>query len=322
MKKLFKTLALVSFAIVGMVVSSCTVEDIKTIFTPKNAEAEITVLVLDIVNGKDVTTEAKLSTNINDKNVKVESGKITVTGDPDIKQMSFKAFAQYSNYKSGEITVEIPSVLAGGKYSATKIIPVGDIAKGYEIGEPVEPQKTQETVGTFYPMDHTVPSYKHAYGHGRGDGKWLYNETEFLLNTEVIYPLLFEIKVGEIEFTEKATSKDKETLNEKYQLLSPLFNIKTELTDTLEIQVSAYAMYSAYAVRTTVSATIPVLRVNSDDSTDTVAKVSVEMTEGTQAEYCEAPLPEYSHLYIHGHGQPDEHGQHSSNAGGGIMWTE
>lgn len=52
-----------SFAIVGMVVSSCTVEDIKTIFTPKNAEAEITVLVLDIVNGKDVTTEAKLSTN-------------------------------------------------------------------------------------------------------------------------------------------------------------------------------------------------------------------------------------------------------------------
>ena len=47
----------------GMVVSSCTVEDIKTIFIPKNAEAEITVLVLDIVNGKDVTTEAKLSTN-------------------------------------------------------------------------------------------------------------------------------------------------------------------------------------------------------------------------------------------------------------------
>ena len=117
--------------------------------------------------------------------------------------------------------------------------------------------------------------------------------------------------------------KDEETLNEKYQLLSLLLpDLREVTTDTLEIQVSAYAMYSAYAVRTTRSTTLPILRVNSDDSTDTVAKVSVEMTEGTQAEYCEAPLPEYSHLYIHGHGQPDEHGQHSSNAGGGIAWAE
>ena len=132
MKKLFQTLALVSLATAGMIVSSCEVENISTTFEPSPAVTTVTVTVYDIANGsKDVSSEAKITTDINSANVSINGNVITITGTPAISAQKFNVFASLGN-SNGSTPVSISAVLAGGQADYAATVLIGEIAQDYQ----------------------------------------------------------------------------------------------------------------------------------------------------------------------------------------------
>lgn len=327
MKKYFRMLASASLAVAGILVSSCTTENISTTFEPTNAVATITVKVVDIANaGKDVSNLATITTDINNANVSISGNIITVTGTPAISELTFKAFAKLGDSK-GETTIKVPAVLAGGKSDLAALISIGEIATNYETGEEAI-VITKENSVSFY-STHGLHTYTHDYsvathGHGVGSGEWLYNETEFILETTIEYESLtgFIPEKSELAYTANATENDKAAAKYFYDQLWESIGepclIRT--TKHLDVKVSAFAMYSAFGTRLYAAETIPYLRVNSDGTKTHVADFTITMV-GTMAEYCEAAVPGHEGHYHFGHGHGDIHG-YSSNAGGGIMWAD
>lgn len=184
---------------------------------------------------------------------------------------------------------------------------------------PYEPE-TKVVVGNFFSTHGhaTFPyPYSHAqigHGHGEGDGNWLVNETEFMLETTVKYDATYGQKVDVAYDMTKISMAEFRKLKDLEKLYNTGVNTEEK---TLDIKVSAFAMYTAYATKTTISHDFDIVRV----------KTRVKVGGGTlykystQAEYVEAAIPGHEGHYHYGHGHADTHG-YSGNAGGGIIWAD
>ncbi len=325
MKNFFQNLALASLAITGILVSSCQVEDIQTTFEPKPAVATITVKVFDVTDANnDVTSKANLFTDSNNANIKIVGNVITVTGTPEIAAQTFTVFATVDGLSSGDTKVDIPSLLAGGQAQIPATILVGKLAEGYRLGTRRVIGPTME-VGRFESLfghaTHTH-SYKYAtVGHNSDiDGEWLYNETEFILNTEVEYNSLCGVSkdYSYCNINDKATQNDIPIVNAYYDAY--LLNSVVAEKKKLPITVSAFSMYSVFGCRLIYIEEYTVIRENADETETTIATFGIGNVV-TTVEYCEAAIPGHEGHYHFGHGHDDIHG-YSSNAGGGIFLGE
>lgn len=325
MKKLFQTLALASLAIAGMIVSSCEVENITTTFEPSAAVAKVTVKVFDVAdNGKDVTDQATITTDINSANVTVSGNVVTVTGTPAIAKTTFNVIANVPGNEPKSTSVTVEALLAGGEANYSASINVGVIPGSEEYELVPGEEKTTSKKGTFFSThghETYTHSYSHAtYGHGEGDGEWLYNESEFILTTTVTYDSFTGIMLDKCvkEYTAEAKASDKPMVDKFFESLT--LNAGTTVKETIDVKVSAFAMYSAYGIQYFKTRSYSVNRKNVDGSKTQVGKFEIVKVD-TAAQYCEAAMPGHSGHYHYGHGHDDVHG-YSSNAGGGIMWAE
>ncbi len=325
MKKLFQTLALASLAIAGMIVSSCEVENISTTFEPSPAVAKVTVKVFDIAdNGKEVTSQATITTDINSANVTVSGNVVTVTGTPAIAKTTFNVTATVPGNEPKSTPVTVEALLAGGEANYAASINVGVIPGSEDFELVPGEEKTKTITGTFF-STHGHATYTHSYshathGHGEGDGEWLYNESEFILTTTIEYDSFTGIMLDKCvkEYTAEAKVSDKPMVDKFFESLT--LNVGTTVKETIDVKVSAFAMYSAYGIQQFKTQPYSVNRKNADGSKTLVGKFEI-VNVSTAAEYCEAAMPGHSGHYHFGHGHDDVHG-YSSNAGGGIIWAE
>lgn len=125
MKKFFKSLALASIAMAGMLVSSCQIDDIITAFVPGDAVATIEVTVTNGLTGEDITSKAQLSAS-SDGNQAIEvAGNVLTLKGKAISKQKVTVVAKCDGYE-GQTEVQINPLLAGGvaKYAASiTIIP-------------------------------------------------------------------------------------------------------------------------------------------------------------------------------------------------------
>lgn len=325
MKKLFQTLALVSLATAGMIVSSCEVENINTTFEPSPAVATVTVTAYDVTDGgKDISKDVTLTVAENIAGLSISGNVITVTGNPTISATDITIIATRGN-DTGMTWVSINPLLAGGIGTYKAYVYVGELPGNYFVNQ-LSYEKTDEEVGTFV-STHGLTHYQHDYshattGHGKGMGNWLYNESEFILNTEVKYDALSGVIGGELELTEACKKGSTDEVMVDYLFSTLIEDIAVPEPKVLPITVSAFSMYSAYGTITYSERTYAIVRHTAGKDLDDVVLAFATIEEAsTNAEYCEAAMPGHEGHYIHGHGHDDVHG-YSSNAGGGIIWAE
>ena len=290
------------------------------------AIAFITVSVKDNNLNKDVTAESVISATLTQGSAATVTTlgnvvKITAGADLKIAAQAVIVHIEYAG-ESKDIVYQLSEIAEGsvGNYSLT--------AEFNTVSYFINKVKSEETVevGTFFSTHnlHTYThdyshAYGHDYGHGHASGQWLYNETEFILETTIDYTDIRGIVKREITYAAYATDDDKSKVN---QLAAPYAENSIETPKILNVKVSAFAMYSAYATKITTIDTYDVTRVVNGDTVNAVSVGTVKVhTVATTAEYCEAAMPGHEGHYVHGHGHADEHG-YSSNAGGGIVWAE
>lgn len=326
MKKLFQTLALVSLATAGMIVSSCEVENINTTFEPTAAVATVTVHAFDVTNGgKDISKESdlKISTDLNSANLAINGNIITITGTPAIPETKFTVFATYGKLTGESLSpVIVTPILAGGigTYDATVL--VGEIKGNYFCNQ-IGGEITDIKVGEFFSV-HGFAHYVHPYDQAHGEvlGNWLYNETEFILNTDVKYTAESGVILKECSCKKEAgLSATDDAIVDIYY--ADLTYVEAKPVETvLPIKVSAYSRYSAFGTKLYTTRNYELVRHEAGQGIDDVVLATFTIKEvSTKAEYCEAAMPGHEGHYIHGHGHDDVHG-YSSNAGGGIIWAE
>ncbi len=290
------------------------------------AVAKINVKVVDGTLQKDVTEESTIDAKFVGEEPKEsltkEGNLITVTAGEslELKNVGILITAKYEEFE-GETVVTIAKVPEGGviDYTATVIIKNPAEYVPVKVSEKV----TDVKVGTLK-STHGLHTYTHDYshattGHGHGTGEWLYNETEFILETTIDYENEYgTMNSYEIEFTPDTTPSDMAMVNYLYEALKGKEIVKEPAQ--LQIRVSAFAMYSAFCTKTTKAHKYNIIRRESGKDDVLVGIVTV-YTVSTQAEYCEAAIPGHEGHYVHGHGHDDIHG-YSSNAGGGIFFVE
>lgn len=327
MKRFFKSLAFASAALAGFLMTSCTVEEIKTTFEPSAAEATIEVSVFDAANGVDVTSSATINqpTSTGSNSISVKGNVITITGNYAIAEQTVTFTATYAGVTSAPVSVPVNSLLAGGvaKYAALAIVGSAIDADEYvaeKFGDAVVTTKTS----TFQPLN-GHEGYSHDYshasvGHGEGTGIWAYNESEFILEGEINYKNYDGMEVRNFALTSACVKTEEAIAN---TLAEPYAAQKVKETDeVLNIKVSAWAMYSAYGTITESAQPYKIYRVTGDEK---VAIATFDFVSvSTQAEYTEAAMPGHDGHYQHGHGSIDHSHGHggSNNAGGGIIWAE
>lgn len=286
---------------------------------PNPAVAKITVNVLDAFLEKDVTSESEISAELSpasSADIEVNDNVVTVSAGK-----SLEIVAQ-------DITIKVKY----GELSETAVVSLDKIPENVVVEKSIDvafnkvsayvlnkvESKSTVDVGTFF-STHNLHTYTHEYGHGYGhghdSGEWLYNETEFILETTVKYTDAYGISdLTKVYLTEIAND-----INAVDIYAAGYEKNYVEEEAVLNIKVSAFARYSAYATRTTTVTKYDVVRYL-NDTEEVVGKFTVTSV-ATQAEYCEAAMPGHEGHYVHGHGHADEHG-YSSNAGGGIIWSE
>lgn len=324
MKRFFKSLAFASAALAGFLMTSCQVEEIKTTFEPSAAEATIEVSVFDAANGVDVTSSATISqpTSTANNTIAVSGNVITITGNYAISEQTVTFTATYAGVTSAPVSVPVNQLLAGGKakYAALAIVGSAISADEYVAEKNGDAVLTTKK-STFQPLkghEGFSHDYSHAsVGHGEGTGIWVYNESEFILEGEINYKSFDGMEVRNFAYTAACVETEKAIAN---TLSEPYASQKVEETDeVLSIQVSAYAMYSAYGTITETAQPYAIYRVTGKEK---VAIATFDFVSvSTQAEYIEAAMPGHDGHYQHGHGTHDTHG-YNNNAGGGIVWAD
>lgn len=123
MKKFFKSLALASIAMAGMLVSSCQIDDIVTAFVPGDAVATIEVTVTNGLTGENITSQAEISGSSDGNQAIQREGNVLTLKGKAISKQNVTVVAKYGAYE-GQTVVHINSALAGStaKYAATVII--------------------------------------------------------------------------------------------------------------------------------------------------------------------------------------------------------
>ena len=286
------------------------------------AVAKINVTSFDALLGEVVTAQinAQLSQGSDATAVVIDS-LVTITGGSKtiIEAQDVIISATYQNVtKSDTLAISAVEEAAVAEYAVNFVFNKAEYFIN-QVGEPLE----EIEVGTFT-SNHGSHTYTHDYshaslGHGHGTGEWLYNETEFKLETTIDYLEVTGIVKREIIYADGINAQDKINVDE---LAIPYAENKVETPMQLNVEVSAFAMYSAYATKVTKIYTYEVTRVLNGETDKAVVVGTIKVyTVATSAEYCEAAMPGHAGHYAHGHGHADEHG-YSSNAGGGIIWAE
>ena len=297
MKKFFSLIALVG------VLAACTPEKIQTAFTLAGGSATINVKVVDInnhgdysgtytvtssagtVSGNTVTISAAESTKLAGQTV-----TITVNGPKFVKPYTYD--------------VLVPEVLPGGVANVNAIIVVGeggDYSFTITESDTPTPQEVEMINVHGYPVK-TI------------DGvNWYVNESEFLLTGDVEY----DVVSGSSYLDGSAKLGFEFLLNS----LKEIYNQPTvKDKNTLPIQVSAYAIWRAFATYTTTLRTIKVDAKNNKtgDTYSEVVTAKVKIITSSEAEFEEKANPDTHGHYTPGHGEDGG----ASNAGGGIVYSE
>ena len=310
----------------GKVMNYTSTIEVGTTPVKNPAIAFINVSVKDNNLNKDVTAESVISATLTQGSaatVTTQGNVVKITAGADLK-IAAQAVIVHIEYagESKDIVYQLSEIAEGSVANYSLTAEFNTVS--YFINE-VKKEETVE-VGTFFSTHnlHTYThdyshAYGHAYGHGHASGQWLYNETEFILETTIDFTDIRGIVKREITYAAYATDDDKSNVN---QLAAPYAENSIETPKILKVRVSAFAMYSAYATKITTIRTYDVTRVVNGDTVNAVSVGTVKVhTVATTAEYCEAAMPGHEGHYVHGHGHADEHG-YSSNAGGGIVWAE
>ena len=292
------------------------------------AQVDVTVTVFDSQSYTDVTKDSKIQASIvGGGDLTIKDNIVTVVAKDNktpLPAMTLAIGATYNGHKAIEDELNIAEIPAGikAKYSITVFI--GSQATYSCI--PVDRKEVKKVVGTFV-SSHGHATYTHDYkhattGHGEGEGEWLYNETEFILKTEVAYTPWTGIIIDNCGYTmaEGSNELDEVYVNSFYEGYISI-GLDNDTEKILPIEVSAWAMYSVYGTKTFSDVTYEVYRRLPGDTDGKLVGTIVIREVSTNAEYCEAAMPGHDGHYVHGHGHDDVHG-YSSNAGGGIFWNE
>lgn len=290
------------------------------------AIAHIPVVVIDGLLEEDVTADAEITAKLADDSKatwEYNKGVITITAGPDLKiAAQTVAITAVCDSLSETVNIELSEIPEGSdvKWDPAVII-LKNPARYYPI---LVDETTEVTFGTFksdfnqhlYTHDYSH-EYTHDYGHSHVSGYWMYNETEFILNTYVRYDKQFGTKGQECDMSEAHTPADVAMVLYYAEALQTPWTFEEEI---LDVTVSAFARYSAFGTKITTTLVYDVMRV--EDGKDDVVVGTITLTNvATQAEYCEAAMPGHEGHYHYGHGHDDIHG-YSSNAGGGIIFAE
>lgn len=289
------------------------------------AVAKIHVTVVDGTLQKDVTKESTIDAEFvgeePKESLKKEGNVIIVTAGEslELKNVDILIKATYKEFE-GETYVEITEVLEGVEADYTATIIIKNPAKYIPVK--VSDEVVDVKVGTLI-STHGLHTYTHDYshattGHGHGTGEWLYNESEFILETTIDYENEYGTIGASTEFAPGHTAADMKMVMYYEEALYGKKAVKEPAQ--LQITVSAFAMYSAFCTKTYTTTTYDIIRRESGKD-DVLAGTVKVLTVSTQAEYCEAAIPGHEGHYVHGHGHDDIHG-YSSNAGGGIIFAE
>ena len=325
MKKFFKSLALASIAMVGMLVSSCQVDDIVTAFEPNAATALILVRVYDQATGYDVTAASQItassSANMAPANEfyspEDEAYVFEYKGNKALSAMKVTIAATYKGDTATD-EVDVRAVLPGGKAKYPSYVfvaehpgPTPEIKYSLERGET---ELGEPIVGTFNPRSHE--------SHAHDGSVWAFNESEFMLNAKFNWNYQFGI-------TEIAPLAGPEMTSDEWTLLQGFiqttipywYNEGEELT---EFSISAFAMYTLIGTKTVDYTHYDFVRYETvgEEVLPPVTIATVTVTKvNTQVDYKESAMPGHEGHYHYGHGHSDVHG-YSNNAGGGIVWGD
>lgn len=327
MKKFFKILALASIAMVGMLVSSCQVDDIVTAFEPNAATSTILVKVYDQATGNYVTQASQITAS-NTANLAIaneyynaekDEYVIEYKGNKALSAMTVTVSATYKDY-TGIDEFDVRAVLPGGHAIVPSVVliaehpgPTPEIWYSLERGETEE---GEPVVGTFNPRGHE--------GHSHDGSVWAINETEFALIAKFNWSYQYGTPKSEIRQLPTPEMRDDEwTLLQGY--------ISTNIPDWYEegemeeeFKISAFAMYTLFATQTVDWTHYDFVRYETvgEEVLPPVTIATLEVPRiSTQWEYMEKAIPGHEGHYHEGHGLPDTHG-YSNNAGGGIVWGE
>ena len=274
-RAMFAVAAIVS---AGSLFTACEQEEFTATFEPGPAEVTLNVTVLEPLEG--VVTE----------NATIEvSGKLTQTGTTSFESGyaggNVTVKATY-NGATAEETISTNALKKGGAatYNVTLVVSAGEVVV------------TSTTVtGTPVESSLLAPTHDHA-------GKsWWENASEYILITDITYPLYNEQEIVKIEVSDKVDVSN---------FVSNLaFNYTEEAT--LTITVSAWALYRAW---TTYIPSTTTYKFSYKDSGEDLGYIEVAAKRSTIAQPEEVAHPSHAGHYHYGHG----HG-YSENAGGGII---
>ncbi len=279
-------LALAAIVLVSSMFTSCEKEDFSATFEPGNAEVYLTVNVYDVYDGLvdvEPTIEGLASTKNGNKFVFTQetfkgTEKITIT-------------AEYKN-GTGYTEVTLPALKAGGKaeLSVSVMISEGRDIKIEQVGEPSI---------SLYKTLFLEEDARHDY-----NGQlWLENASEYILTSEISYPLVSEQ-------TATTTIQGNETVNSFVEALK--YDRTAENHGVLTVKASAWSFYRIWVE---VYQSITNYRVTRNG--EELGTITVNCKYSTSVQYDEIPHPDHAGNYTHGHG----HGA-TSNAGGGIIYGE
>lgn len=279
-------LALAAIVLTSSLFTSCEKEDFSATFEPGDAQISLTVNVYDVYDGL-VNVEPT-----------VEGLSYTKDGEKFVfTQDTFKGtevITISATYKEGTgyTEVTLPALKAGGKaeISVSVMISEGRDIKIEQVGEP-----TIELYKTLFLEEDARHDYNGEL--------WLENASEYILTSEISYPLVSEQ-------TASTTVQGNETVNSFVEALQ--YNRTTENHGVLTVKASAWSFYRVWVEVYQSITTYKVTRNGEELGT-----ITVNSKFSTSVQYDEIPHPSHAGNYTHGHG----HGA-TSNAGGGIIYGE
>lgn len=301
MKKIISKLALVSVAMVGLF-SSCEIENIKTTFDLAEASYTINVKAYYVLTGEEITSDCVIESPFGSgSSIKVPTTNKGING----QTISIKATFSKSG-ESDTKSFDVPTINPGG--AGTGLVE-------FYFGSNDDLEYSVVLVDSSNKTDIAELQATH-YSHAtHADGFiWNYNDTEFILEGEVNYVDWLGSEISNITAT-----KDEDVVNGKAAAYNTTPLTKTPAT--LDITVSAWAAYRAWATYSITTENYNVIKKNTVMGDEEVIGSFVKTTYSTAAQFEEGACPGHEAHYTHGHGSHDTHGGHN-NAGGGIVYGE
>jgi len=292
-------LALATVALAALTFTSCDKEPFNTqiIYNPARVIITPNVQYVDMASGtaKDVTSSATITFSGSTSTGIIEG----TTTNPSIAAGSVNITASY-NGLTGSTTVATPALQTG----VVTITPTIFIIKSdvYVLGAPTK-VGDDETVTLELEADAEFAFH---------DGRYIANPTEFFLPIKIKYPVKnYRVQEGDAEII------DKDNAAEVTAMIQRIVNGLTKdgvTFEEVELQVSAWAIWTATVTQTYALYEYPLYRVAEDGTQTLVGKFVMKESTFSKLTPKEEPHPSHASHYEHGHG----HGT-STNAGGGII---